>query len=90
MEKIEVENIIDVDSLKPNSIVVFKLKAIDENHVAILKAFRDRYIELLKSKNITCLILSGEENISTMSEETMNSIGWFRKDAESEKPLIIT
>lgn len=80
MDEISVEKIIEVEKIQPNSVILFKLKEVNPTYIEMLKAFRDRYIEILKEKNVTCVILQSSDTIEVMPEPEMNKIGWFKKE----------
>lgn len=81
---------LDFESLKPNSVLVIKLNPnnpmaaarMQQGIVAIVLAPRN---EVLKSKKITVLFMSFEDDISSLDEQEMEQAGWHKK----EKSLII-
>ncbi len=84
--KLPVENvtIINVDELKPNSVILIN---IDVNTPAQKNAVSPSFAKLfspyskeLKEKNISIMLLSLKETIKSISEEEMNSDGWFKKE----------
>lgn len=81
--------VINIDELKPNSVIVIN---VDVNgplqKMAVAPAFSkllSPYINILKEKRITVMLLTTKETMEIITEEEMNASGWERK----EKSLII-
>lgn len=85
---VQIDSIIDLESLNTNSVVVIKLGG-DEGHrirmhQAFLKFLHSKQ-EVFKVKKLTVLFLDNTDDIYALDEKEMNAAGWFKK----EKNLII-
>ena len=85
---VEIDSIIDMESLNTNSVVVIKLGGNEGHrirmHQAFLKFLSSKQ-DLFRAKKLTVLFLDNTDDIYSIEEEDMNKAGWFKK----EKNLII-
>lgn len=81
--------VLNVDEMKPNSIVLIKVEAENPVHkMAVAPLFQkllSPYGPKLREKNITIMLMTTKESLEIISEAEMNRAGWQKK----EKSLII-
>jgi hypothetical protein len=85
-ELIRLEKIIDIGTLADNSVLLFRIKEINENVYAAIERIMDLFGKKLEDKKCSLLVLNGDSDISTLSEKQMLDVGWIR---QKEKSLII-
>lgn len=78
-EVINLEKVIDIDSLTENSIIVLKFKEATPQVAITINAIAERYGKLVRAKNGSIIVISPEDSVENLSEERMNSLGWFKK-----------
>ena len=83
---IELCAIINIEEVKPNSIIALRIKDVTQSLLLALSEFSRRYGEQLKKKNISMMVLGPNDKIEEMPEEQMVKAGWVKK----EKNRIIT
>lgn len=76
--------VVNFDELKPNSVVVIKIAPVGiQQRIAasqqIAMALRP-LVPLAKQKNIVFVLMGADESIETIDEESMQELGWIRKD----------
>jgi len=80
---------INMDDVKPNSVLVITINVDGpEEKMAVAPVFSKLlapYASELRSKHVTVMLMTANENITNITEEEMNASGWFKK----EKSLII-
>jgi hypothetical protein len=85
---VQIDSIIDLESLNPNSVVVIKLGGEESHRIRMHQAFVKFLYgkqELFRQKKLTVLFLDNTDDMTTLDEKEMNAAGWFKK----EKSLII-
>ncbi len=83
---IKLDKIIEIDSIKENSVVLFKVTQMSVGVTSTVKNFLQIYGEKLQDRNITLLIVSDKTDISVLDEDQMKSYGWIK----AEQKRIIT
>jgi len=85
---VEIDQIIDMESLNRNSVVVIRLHGDEGHRIRMHQAFT-RFFETKKTvfneKKLTVLFLTEGDSIETIPEKEMNAVGWYRRD----KSLIV-
>lgn len=76
--------VVNFDELKPNSVVVIKIAATGmQQRIAasqqIAMALRPM-VPLAKQKGIVFILMGTDENIETVDEESMEELGWTKKE----------
>lgn len=78
---LELSKIINLDEMKPNSLIAFKIKEDKlEGSIDVLRYVHDRYGKLLREKNCTIIVLEDGVNLEELDENSMNRAGWFKKE----------
>lgn len=88
--KLPIENfkIINMDDLKPNSMLVINIDVEQSQKMTVSPVFAkllNPYAAQLKEKHISVVIMTVKEHIDVISEKDMNAAGWYKK----EKSLIV-
>ncbi len=83
-------DVFDFDNLPQNAVIIIRLNVDDPMRVntmqrVIAEKILEPRIEKLKEKRICILFMQSGDDISVMTEEDMNAIGWTKMD----KSLII-
>jgi len=89
-DMVKLGNTIDMDAIKPNSVMVIKISPKNPYQAAglqkgIIEMVLTPRAETLKDKKLTVLFMATEDSIELISPEEMEDAGWVKKD----KPLII-
>lgn len=84
-------NTLDLDAVKPNSVMVIKLSSQNSVHAqrmqqGIVSMVLAPRAEKLKDKRLTVLFMASDDDISLLDESEMEEAGWQKKD----KSLIIS
>ena len=77
---IEIDKIINIDELKDNSIIIFRVTEMNKGLQLALFNLVQKYGEKLDLKNCSLLVLGAEANLETLSEEEMGKAGWEKKE----------
>ncbi len=77
--EISSNKIIEVDSLKPNSVVIFRVGKPDKAIVNALQNFISMYGDILQEKKCSLLVLGKDADLEVLDEKEMNKAGWERK-----------
>jgi hypothetical protein len=84
-ETIGLDSIIEVDNIKPNSVVIFRISKPNQSILSSIQNFVSMYGDKLQEKQCSLLVLGKNAQIEVLNEEEMNKAGWEKKN----KSLII-
>ena len=82
--ELNVEQIINFDDIKPNSLILIKIdKSMDpisiRNMIAGVEMLRKKYYQQITNKNISFFIVDNTIKLEEMKESSMNAAGWYKK-----------
>ena len=82
---ISLDKLIEVDNIKPNSVVIFRINKPNQVILSSIQNFVSMYGDKLQEKQCSLLVLGKDANLEILDEAEMNKAGWEKKN----KSLII-
>lgn len=78
-ELLRLEKVINIKSLKDNSVLVFRIDSLTPEIYQIIESLNYLYGSIMKEKNISYLILKNGSSLEELKEEKLNQMGWYKK-----------
>lgn len=79
-QSIKLDSIIDLNTISSNSLIIFRVPQVNENVYKAIEGLKGQFLEQIKDKNITFLVMKPDSKIESVDEKYMESIGYYRKD----------
>lgn len=81
---------INFDELKPNSLLILKVKVDDvKQRLAVTQQLSRSFrpvLDIIKQKHIVMIVMSTEESFEALTEAQMNVFGWYKREGRIITP----